>query len=132
MKVEKIDHICIAVKDLSKAQKIFEDIFDLEADIAYVVEKEKIKGVRYYIGDVAFELLESTSPDGDVAKFIESKGEGVFLISFKVPNVEAVLAELREKGVNLIDQKPRSIMGQKFAFIDHPKDLCGLLAEVIE
>ena len=63
---------------------------------------------------------------------LKVKEKEFFLISFKVPNVEAALAELREKWVKLIDQKARSIMGQKFAFIDHPKDLCGLLAEVIE
>jgi methylmalonyl-CoA/ethylmalonyl-CoA epimerase len=132
MKIEKIDHICIAVKDLPKAQKTLEETFDLKLDVLYVAEREKIKVARYYVGEVALELMESTSPDGEVAKFLARRGEGVFLISFKISDVDAALAELKQKGIRLIDQEPRSLMGHKFAFIHHPKDLWGLLAEVIE
>lgn len=130
MKIEKIDHICLAVKDLQQARQVYEGILGLEPDILYTVDKEKIKVARYYIGDVALELMESTSPDGDVAKFIEKKGEGVFLVSYRVADVEKTLAELREKGHKLIDEKPRSIMGQRYAFINHPRETCGVLTEV--
>lgn len=132
MKIEKIDHICLAVKNLEKARQVYEGLLGLEPDILYTVDKEKIKVARYYIGDVALELMESTSPDGDVAKFIEKKGEGVFLVSYRVADVEKTLAELKEKGHKLIDDKPRSIMGQRYAFINHPRETCGVLTEVAD
>ena len=75
-KPSRIDHICLAVKDLSAARKIYEDVLGLELDCEYIAESEYIKVARYYIGEVALELMESTSPDGEVAKFIEKKGEG--------------------------------------------------------
>lgn len=132
MKVERIDHICIAVRDLEKARQAYEGILGLELDILYKVEREQIKVARYYIGDVALELMESTSPDGEVTKFIEKKGEGVFLISYRVANVDETLAELKGKGHKLIDDKPRSIMGQRYAFINYPRELSGVLTEVTE
>ena len=132
MKVEKIDHICIAVRDLDKARQAYEGILGLHPDILYTVDREKIKVARYYVGDVAIELMESTSPDGDVANFIEKKGEGVFLISYRVADVEETLAELKGKGHKLIDDKPRSIMGQRYAFINHPREFCGVLTEVAD
>ncbi len=132
MKIEKIDHICFAVKDLEKARQVYEGILGMEPDILYTVDREKIKVARYYVGDVALELMESTSPDGDVAKFIEKKGEGVFLISYRVPDVDETLAELKGKGYKLIDDKPRSIMGQRYAFINYPRETCGVLTEVAD
>ena len=132
MKLEKIDHICIAVRDLDKARQAYEGILGLDLDILYTVDREKIKVARYYVGDVAIELMESTSSDGDVATFIEKKGEGVFLISYRVADVEETLAELKGKGHKLIDDKPRSIMGQRYAFINHPREFCGVLTEVAD
>lgn len=132
MKAEKIDHICLAVKDLDQAMKTYETILGLELDTFYINYNEKIKVARYYLGDVAIELMESTSPDGEVAKFIEKKGEGVFLISYRVPSVVEALAELKEKGHKTIDSKPRTIMGQRFAFINHPREMCGVLTEVLD
>ena len=87
MKVNKIDHICIAVKDLEAAKKIWEPLLGKSGpDDAYIDEPEKINVARYWVGEVGFELMESTSPDGDVAKYIERNGEGVMLISFNVNN----------------------------------------------
>ncbi len=93
MKARKVDHICIAVKDLSAARTIYENTLGLELAIEYVAESEKIKVARYYIGEVALELMESTTPDGEVAKFIDKKGEGVFLISYQVDDVAEGLRE---------------------------------------
>ena len=99
MKVNKIDHICIAVKDLEAAKKIWEPMLGKTGpDDAYVDEPEKINVARYWVGEVGFELMESTTPDGDVAKFIEKNGEGVMLISFNVDNTRQSMAELKEKG----------------------------------
>lgn len=133
MKVNRIDHICIAVKDLDAARKVWEPILGKpQPDDPYVDEPEKIRVARYWLGEMGFELMESTTPDGDVAKFIEKRGEGVFLISYRVPDVEQTMAELKGKGHKLIDDKPRSIMGQRYAFINHPREFKGVLTEVAE
>ncbi|VEN73635.1 Methylmalonyl-CoA epimerase [Candidatus Desulfarcum epimagneticum] len=132
MKAKKIDHICIAVKNLSQAREIYENTLGLDLAAEYVAESEKIKVARYYLGEVALELMESTTPDGDVARFIEKKGEGVFLISYLVDDVDDALGELREKGEKTIDEKPRELMGNRYAFIMPPTRTCGVLTEIIE
>ena len=92
MKVNKIDHICIAVKDLDAARKIWEPILGKpEPDDPYVDEPEKIRVARYWLGEVGFELMESTTPDGEVAKFVERHGEGVMIISLNVDNTRGAI-----------------------------------------
>lgn len=132
MKIEKVDHICFAVKDLEKTKQVYRDDLNLEPSVEYVAESEKIKVARYMIGDVAVELMESISPDGEVAKFIHTRGEGVFLISYKVDNLAGAMQELQEKHVKLIDSKPRELFGTKYAFVHHPDKLSGVLTELIE
>jgi methylmalonyl-CoA/ethylmalonyl-CoA epimerase len=132
MKLEKIDHICFAVKDLEETKKVYENDFGLTPAVEYVAESEKIKVARYYIGDVAVECMESTAPDGQVAKFIENKGEGVFLISYKVDNLSKAMEELNQKGVRLIDSNPRELFGNRYAFVHHPNKLNGVLTELLE
>ena len=130
MKVNKIDHICIAVKDLEAAQKIWEPIFGKGMDDSYVDELEKIKVARYWMGEVGFELMESTTPDGEVAKFIEKRGEGVMVISLNVDSTEAAMNELKAKGYPFIGGS-RPFRGCKFAFV-HPKMVNGVLLELID
>ena len=132
MKAEAIDHICIAVKNLKKAQKIYEETLGLKLAVNYVAESEKIHVARYYLGAVALELMEATDPDSEVAKFIEKRGEGVFLISYKVSDVGEGLAELKAKGEKTIDEVPRQLMGNRYAFIQPPARLCGVLTEVLD
>ncbi len=131
MKVNKIDHICIAVKNLEEARKIWEPILGKpEPDDPYVDELEKIRVARYWLGEVGFELMESTSPDGDVAKFIEKRGEGVMLISFNVDNTRDAMDELKGKGYPFIGGA-RPFRDCEFAFI-HPKAVNGVLLELID
>jgi methylmalonyl-CoA/ethylmalonyl-CoA epimerase len=132
MKIEKVDHISFAVKDLEATKKVYKEDLGLEPAYEYIAPLEKIKVARYFIGEVAVELMESTAPDGEVAKFIDSKGEGVFLISYKVADLTQAMQELQEKHVKLIDNKPREIFGTKYAFIHHPDKLSGVLTELIE
>lgn len=132
MKAKKIDHICIAVRDLAQARRIYEETFGLELAQEYVAPSEKIHVARYYLGEVALELMESTTPDGEVAKFIRRQGEGVFLISYAVDDVAAGLRELKAKGRRLIDDAPRELMGQRYAFIMPPAETCGVLTEIID
>jgi methylmalonyl-CoA/ethylmalonyl-CoA epimerase len=132
MKLEKIDHICFAVRDLEETKKVYQNDFGLMPTHEYVAESEKIKVARYYIGDVAVECMESTAPDGEVAKFIKNKGEGVFLISYKVDDLSKAMDELKGKGIQLIDSKPRELFGNRYAFVHHPDKLNGVLTELLE
>ena len=97
-----------------------------------MAEIEKIKVARYYLGDLALELMESTSPDGDVAKFIEKRGEGVFLISYRTDDVEKGLKELKDQGKKLIDNTPRELFGNRYAFLMPPTETCGVLTEILD
>jgi methylmalonyl-CoA/ethylmalonyl-CoA epimerase len=136
MKVNKIDHICIAVKNLDEARKTWEPLMGKSGpDDEYVDEPEKIRVARYWIGEVGFELMESTAPDGDVAKFIERRGEGVMLISFNVDNTRRAVQELQGQGFPFIPDSrgeiARPFRDCEFAFV-HPKKLNGVLTEIID
>ncbi len=142
MKTKKIDHICIAVKDLEAARKVWEPVLGkMEPDDPYIDEPEKIRVARYWLGGVGFELMESTVPDGPVAKWIEKNGEGVMLISFNTENTRESIRELEEKGYPFIPSpepladdptgKARPFRNCEFAFI-HPRKMNGVLLEVID
>ncbi len=131
MKANKVDHICIAVKNLEAARKIWEPILGKDKpDDAYIDEPEKIKVARYWLGGVGFELMESLTPDGEVAKFIEKRGEGVMIISLNVDNTRAAMAELGAKGYPFIGG-PRPFRDCEFTFV-HPKKVNGVLLELID
>lgn len=131
MKVNKIDHICIAVRNLDEARKVWEPMLGKSApDDAYIDEPEKIRVARYWVGEVGFELMESTTPDGDVAKFIEKRGEGVMLVSFNVDDTRAAMGELQQAGYPFIGGA-RPFRDCEFAFV-HPKKMNGVLLEIID
>ena len=131
MKIEKIDHICFAVEDLEKTKKIYEENLGLVPVVEYVAESEFIKVARYYIGDVAVEFMESTSPQGEVAKFIKKRGEGVMLLSFKVPDTVEAMKKLEQAGFQLLDKTPRVWEKSRYAFLN-PGFMNGVLVEVID
>ena len=132
MKAKAIDHICIAVKDLARARRQYEGLLGLSLDGLYEAPSESIRVARYYLNDVALELMEPMGPEGEVARFLDKNGEGVFLISYRVGDVAAGLAELRDKGMRTIDQAPRRLMGNRYAFINPPKETCGVLTEIMD
>jgi len=136
MKINRLDHICIAVKNLDEARKAWEPLLGKDKpDDAYVHEPENIRVVRYWIGEVAFELMESTTPDGDVAKFIEKNGESVMVVSFNVDNTRDAVKELQGKDYPFISDRrgeiARPFRDGEFAFV-HPKKLNGILTELID
>lgn len=136
MKVNKVDHICIAVKNLEEAKKVWEPVLGKAApDDPYVDENEQIRVARYWLGGVGFELMESTTPDGPVAKYIERHGEGIMLISLNVENTREAISELEPKGYPIIPdpsgKKARPFRDCEFAFI-HPKKMNGVLLELID
>ena len=131
MKINKIDHICIAVRDLDAARKVWEPLLGKQApDDAYVDEPEKIRVARYWLGEVGFELMESTSPDGDVARFIDKRGEGVMLVSFNVDNTRDAIDELETMDYPMIGGA-RPFRDCEFAFV-HPKKMNNVLVEMID
>jgi methylmalonyl-CoA/ethylmalonyl-CoA epimerase len=132
LKARNIDHICIAVHDLGKARKVYEETLGLELALEYVAESEKIHVARYYLGEVALELMEPTDQESEVAKFLKRRGEGVFLFSYGVDDVEKGLAELKAKGEKTIDDAPRRFMGNRYAFIQPPNRMCGVLTEIFD
>jgi methylmalonyl-CoA/ethylmalonyl-CoA epimerase len=131
MKINKLDHICIAVRNLEEAQKIWEPVLGKDMpDDAYVNEAEKIRVARYWLGGVGFELMEPLTPDSDVARYIENHGEGIMLISFNVDNTRAAMDELKAKNYPFIGGA-RSFRDCEFAFV-HPKEVNGVLLELID
>jgi methylmalonyl-CoA epimerase len=130
--IKKIDHIGIAVKSIEKTSELFSNILGLKVAGEEIIEEQKVKVAFLLLGDSELELLESTSPDGPVARFIEKKGEGIQHIAFRVDNLEKILEKLKEDGVRLIDEKPRyGGGGTKIAFL-HPKSTNGILIELSE
>jgi methylmalonyl-CoA/ethylmalonyl-CoA epimerase len=136
MKINKLDHICIAVRNLEAAGKLWEPLLGKAGpDLVYTDESEKIRVFRYMVGEVGFELMESTAPEGDVAKFIEKRGEGIMLISFNVDHTRKAVEELQEMGYPFIPAPngkiERPFGNCEFAFI-HPRKLNGVLTEIID
>jgi len=117
--IEKIDHI-------------FSNLLGLKVTGEERVEGQKVKVAFLPLGDSELELLESTEPEGPIARFIEKKGEGIQHIAFRVDNIEKTLEKLKKEGVRLIDEKPRyGAGGAKIAFL-HPKGTNGILVELCE
>jgi methylmalonyl-CoA/ethylmalonyl-CoA epimerase len=130
--INKVDHIGIAVSNLDEAVKLYKEVLGLELNGIEVVEEQKVKVAFFPVGDTEIELLESTSPEGPIAKFIEAKGQGIQHIALRVDNIEAALEEMKAKGMRLIDEKPRyGAGGARIAFL-HPKSTNGVLIELCE
>lgn len=132
MEISHIEHIGIAVADLEKAIEFYENVLGLKCYRVEEVEDQKVKTAFFQVGQTKIELLESTAPDGPIAKYIEKKGEGMHHLAFSVKNIEKQLEEVSSKGVHLIDSKPRKgAEGLDIAFL-HPKSTKGVLVEFCE
>ncbi len=132
MEILKIDHLGIAVNSIEDGKSFWTDVLGLGFEGSETVEAQKVTTAFFPVGDSEVELLESTSPDGPVAKFIEKKGTGFQHVAFRVANIEVALQELKDKGIQLIDKEPRiGAGGAKIAFL-HPKATGGVLVELCE
>lgn len=132
MEILKIDHLGIAVNSIDDGKNFWSDVLGLSFEGAETVEEQKVTTAFFPVGESEVELLESTAPDGPVAKFIEKKGTGFQHVAFRVADIDAALEELKEKGIQLIDQKPRiGAGGAKIAFL-HPKATGGILVELCQ
>ena len=129
MKPTHIEHIGIAVKNLVEAIKYYQDVLGLECYNIEEVADQKVKTAFFQVGQTKIELLESTDPEGTIAKFIEKRGEGVHHIAFAMEDVATALNEAADKGVQLIDKAPRKgAENLQIGFL-HPKSTKGVLTE---
>jgi len=128
----KIEHIGIAVKNLEEAISYYENILGLKCYAIEEVADQKVKTAFFMVGETKIELLEATSEESPIARFIAKKGEGVHHIAFAVEELNSLLPELKSKGVELIDEQPRKgAEGMSIAFL-HPKSTFGVLTELCE
>lgn len=132
MKIKRIAHLGIAVKDLEPAKKLYGENLCLELGGEEVVETQKVKVSFFKVGESNLELLLPTAPDSPVAKFLETRGEGFHHLALEVEDIDAAVAELKAAGVKLIDETPREgAHHTRVAFI-HPKATFGLLVELVQ
>jgi methylmalonyl-CoA/ethylmalonyl-CoA epimerase len=130
MKPTHVEHIGIAVKNLQEAIRLYERLLGTPCYAFEEVADQKVKTAFFQVGQTKIELLESTSPDGPIGRFIEKRGEGVHHIAFAVEDLPGALQELHTAGIQLIDAQPRNgADGLSIAFL-HPKSTLGVLTEL--
>src|SRR3990172_12300593 len=127
--IRKIQHIGVAVRSLSDAIPFYRDVLGLELLGIEEVAEQKVRTAIFRVGESTIEVLETTSPDGPVGKFLEKNGEGIHHLCLGVDDAATALAHAKEKGVRLIDETPRTgVHGMKIGFL-HPKSTFGVLTE---
>jgi len=132
MKILGVDHIGVAARSIDESLKFYTVILGLELVGTEEVAEQKVRTAFLPVGESEIEILESTAPDGPIAKYIDKNGEGIQHIALRVDDIEAALEELKSKGVRLIDETPRrGAGGTKIAFI-HPKATKGILLELCQ
>jgi methylmalonyl-CoA/ethylmalonyl-CoA epimerase len=132
MDIKKIEHIGIAVKDLQTSIRFYEEVFGLKCYKIEKIEDQYVNTAFFMIGDTKLELLESTTPDGPIAKHLEKRGEGMHHIAFEVDDISSALREAESQGIQLIDRVSRKgAEGFNIAFL-HPKSTQGVLTELCE
>jgi methylmalonyl-CoA/ethylmalonyl-CoA epimerase len=132
MKVKRIEHVAIAVKSMSRMREVMEDKLGLSLEYEEHLLQYHTRLAMYPVGQTYLELLESDSPQSETSEWIASHGEGLFHICLEVDHIEDALSELKQKGVKLIDEKPRvGHAGCRIAFLD-PKSTGNVLIELVE
>jgi methylmalonyl-CoA/ethylmalonyl-CoA epimerase len=128
----KIHHIGIAVESLERAIPIFSKILGRAPDSQETVEDQKVRVAVFHLPGSRIELLEATSPDSPVAKFIARRGQGLHHLTLAVPDLAGRLLELEQGGIRLIDRQPRGgAGGEQIAFL-HPTSTAGVLIELLD
>jgi methylmalonyl-CoA/ethylmalonyl-CoA epimerase len=127
-----LDHVGVAVSDLEAAISLYQGTFGMDLVHRETVEEQGVEAVLLDVGDSHVELLAPTGPETPVGRFMESRGEGLHHVAYRVPDIDATLAQLRERGVRLIDSEPRAgIRSSRVAFL-HPKATGAVLTEIVE
>ncbi len=129
--ITKINHIGIAVNSIEDAVKLYTDVLGLKLKAIEIVEDQKVRTAIIPVGESKIELIESTDPEGAIAKYIERRGEGMHHLALEVGSIQQALETLEKKGIPLIDKKPRTgVEGTSIAFL-HPKGT-KVLIELVE
>jgi len=132
LNILKVDHIGVAVSSLEESLKLYCDVLGIEENGEEVVEDQKVRVAFLPVGDTEIELLEATSQDSAIAKFIEARGQGVQHIAYRVENLEDAITEMKAKGMRMIDESPRYGAGNARIAFMHPKSTNGVLIELCE
>jgi methylmalonyl-CoA/ethylmalonyl-CoA epimerase len=130
--MNKIEHLGIAVRDLSKAQELFNLLLGKESYKVESVEREKVNTLFYQLGESKIELLESSDPDGTIAKFIDKRGEGFHHVAIAVDDIRAEMQRLKNAGFELLNDEPKPGADNKIICFLHPKSTGGLLVELCQ
>lgn len=130
--MQKIEHIGIAVKSLEKAIPLYEKLLDNSCYKTEKVESEKVNTAFFKSGETKVELLESTDPDGVIARFIEKKGEGLHHVAFEVKDIEKEMERLKNDGFVLLNDQPKQGADNKLVCFLHPKTTTGVLIELCQ
>jgi methylmalonyl-CoA/ethylmalonyl-CoA epimerase len=128
----KVEHIGIAIKSLSVSIPLFEKLLNTECYKTELVESESVHTAFFKKGETKIELLESTDPDGVIAKYVERKGEGMHHIAFEVDDIIAEMERLRSEGFVLLNDKPKDGADNKLVCFLHPKGTNGVLIELCQ
>jgi len=128
----KIEHIGIAVKELAKAVPLFEMLLDSQCYKMEEVLSENVNTAFFQKGESKVELLESTSPDGVISRFIEKKGEGIHHIAFEVSDIRQEMERLKAEGFILLSETPKDGADNKLVCFLHPKNTNGVLVELCQ
>jgi methylmalonyl-CoA epimerase len=129
---ERIDHVGVAVEDLDRALELYRDRYGLAEQHRETVEQFGVEAALLGVGDGHVELLEPTSADSAVGRFLEKNGPGMHHVAYQTTDIDATLERVREVGIRLIDSEPRiGIRGSRVAFL-HPHDTGGVLTELVE
>lgn len=131
MKPIKINHLAVVVPDLEGALSFWRDALGLPLDKVQDVASEEVKVGFLEVGDAHVELLQPTTDDSGVAKYIDKKGPGMHHLCIEVEDIEAAIAHLQAKGVRLINEEPKERDGWRYAFV-HPKSTGGVMIELYE
>ena len=129
--VNYIDHVGVAVKDIEAALAFFKKVFDVPGAKIELLEDQGVRATLIEVGQTRLELLEPTSPESGVGRFIERRGEGLHHLAFNVTDISGKLQTLQTLGVDLIDQTPREGLSGTIAFL-HPRSVFGILTELVE
>ncbi len=128
----KVEHIGIAVKDFTNAIPLFEKLLNTDCYKTEEVASENVNTAFFRQGETKIELLESSSPDGVIAKFIDKKGEGIHHIAFEVADIHAEMERLRSEGFILLNEQPKAGADNKLVCFLHPKGTNGVLVELCQ
>jgi len=130
--MNKIEHLGIAVRELSKAQEVFNLLLNKEPYKMENVEREKVNTLFYELGESKIELLESTDKDGTISKFIEKRGEGFHHVAIAVDDIVLEMTRLKNAGFELLSDEPKTGADNKLICFLHPRSTGGLLIELCQ